>query len=87
MTYIKRLAGEEDNFIKLRQVAKEVIDTGSLGGPPAMSPLRLLSFFSERVSDKNDLHPMRSVQGVLQGQCRGYKVVDGEEEEDRGEES
>lgn len=44
MTYIKRLAGEEDNFIKLRQVAKEVIDTGSLGGPPAMSPLRLLSF-------------------------------------------
>lgn len=30
---------------------------------------------------------MRSVQGVLQGQYRGYKVVDGEEEEDRGEES
>lgn len=52
-----------------------------------MSPLRLLSFFLSGLSDKNDLHPMRSVQGVLQGQCRGYKAVDGEEEEGRGEES
>lgn len=87
MTYIKRLAGEEDNFIKLRQVAKEVIDTRSLGGPPAVSPLRLLSFFLSGFSHKNDLHPMRSVQGALQGQCKGYKAVDGEEEEGRGEES
>lgn len=30
---------------------------------------------------------MRSGQGALQGQCRGYKGADGEEEEDRGEES
>lgn len=49
MTYIKWLTGKEDDFVKLRQVAKEVIDAGSLGGPPAVSPLYLFSFFSKRV--------------------------------------
>lgn len=49
MTYIKWLTGKEDDFVKLRQVAKEVIDAGSLGGPPAVSSLYLFSFFSKRV--------------------------------------
>jgi hypothetical protein len=37
--YIKRLGGEEDDFIELRQVGEEVIDTRSLGCSPSLYSL------------------------------------------------
>jgi hypothetical protein len=49
-TYIKRLGGEEDDLVELRQVGEEIIDTRSLGGSPSLYSLVCQLFPSQEMA-------------------------------------
>ena len=38
-TDVVRLSGEDDNFVKLREICKEVVDTRTFCSPPTMLAL------------------------------------------------
>lgn len=48
--YIKRLRGEQDDLVELRQVGEEVIDARSLGGSPPLDSLFISSCSDEHES-------------------------------------